>query len=141
MSTQGARNCEVGTCHGKGTSFEVTSVLTAARPYNNLASLGFSILMRSLGVSVYTLRVVIRIHESRYWMRVSECWFPYAAEPVVHILGTRRTSMIEVVFYQPLLPRGGTSYRYLWLCVAAGTHRPNIYNSEYLRVPWGGGNP
>lgn len=22
--------------------------------------------------------------------------------------------------------------------MAAGTHRPNIYNSEYLRVPWGG---
>lgn len=65
MSTQGARNWEAGTCHGKGTSFEVTSVLTAARPYNNLASLGFSILVRSVGVSVYTLRVVIRIHESR----------------------------------------------------------------------------
>lgn len=67
---------------------------------------------------MYTLRVVIRIHESRYWMRMSECWFPYAAEPVVHILGTRRTSMIEVVFYQPLLPRGGLHtgiYDCVWL--------------------------
>lgn len=52
MSTQGARNCAAGRCHGKGTRFEVTSVLTAVRPYNNLASLNFSILMRSMGVSL-----------------------------------------------------------------------------------------
>lgn len=138
MSTQGARHCEVGRCHAKSTSFEVISVLTAVWPYNSLASPSFSILLCSVGISTYTLQVVIRIQESRVlddseWMLISTCYGCCGPHT-----GDKKGINVSSCFLPapPPLP-GRTSYRYACLYVAAGSHRTNIYNSEYLRVPQG----
>lgn len=130
MSTQGARNCEAGRCHAKSTHFDLLSVLTAVRPYSSSASPRFSVLVCSMGISPYTLWVIIRICKSRVLDASDQMLISIGYGSCGPCIGDKKGINNWRCLLPTPRPLGRTSYSYSCLCVVAGTHRTNIYNSE-----------